>query len=85
MNPFEMVVLIVVTVSIAGVLRTRFKQQDGKPRVDDEQARRQDARIAALEERVKALEAVVGDAQYELRRQFRDLGAQDLKSGTPPN
>ena len=71
MNQFEMVAFIVLVVSIAGVLRVRFLNPN--KRADDSLAKQQEARIAKLEERVKALETVVGDKHYDLRQQFKDL------------
>lgn len=80
MNPFEMTTIIVIAALIAGVLRSRY----GTPRHGggaalaelSAQSQAQQARIAQLEERVKALESVVTDSQYELRQRFRDLSAR---------
>jgi hypothetical protein len=67
MNVFEMVALI-VTISVAGaVLKSWIRQRRQEPDAAGEQ------RIARLEERVRALEAVVTDHGYDLRKQFKDL------------
>lgn len=73
MNPFEMVVIIVV-VSIAGGIINNYiksKRIDGgvhKDALDDALDRVDD-----LEERVKVLERVVTDDRYELKRQIDNL------------
>ena len=81
MNPFEMTTVIVIAALIAGVLRARYKHvpaaaASGVSGEARQYMQEQDVRIARLEERVKALEAVVGDSQYELRQQFKDLSAR---------
>jgi len=75
MNPFEMVAIIVIAALIAGVLRSRHKTAAPTSTLAELQslAHAQQQRIAQLEARIQALEAVVGDTQYELRRQFKDL------------
>jgi|GEM_PF-1335504 hypothetical protein len=75
MNPFEMVAIIVIAALIAGVLRSRYKTAAPTSTLAELQslAHAQQQRIAQLEARIQALEAVVGDTQYELRRQFKDL------------
>ncbi|MDB5971558.1 MAG: hypothetical protein JWQ90_4008 [Hydrocarboniphaga sp.] len=76
MNPFEMVTIIVIAALIAGVLRSRYKNVAGSGAISDEARRHieaQDTRIARLEDRIKALEAVVAEPQFHLKQQFRDL------------
>lgn len=72
MNPFEMVVLIVIITVGAGVARTWLKQRNLAPPPDPAK----DQRLARLEERVSALEAIVTDHGYDLRKQFKDLERQ---------
>ena len=74
MNPFEMVTVIVIAALIAGVLRSRYKNA-GTGGSDETltQLQAQDTRIAKLEDRIKALEAVVSEPQFHLKQQFRDL------------
>lgn len=72
MNPFEMVALIVIAVFVAGVLKARVRSSASGSATDVSSAE-QARRIDQLEQRVKALEAVVSDQRYELQQQFRDL------------
>jgi hypothetical protein len=70
MDPFEMVVVIVAISVTAGLIRTWMKRPvagAGGMTPAEEQ------RVARLEERVKALESVVGDSSYELKQKFKDL------------
>jgi hypothetical protein len=71
MSAFDMVAFIVLVGVIGGVLRSFIKSRSGAgpAGMTPEQA----ARMAKLEERVKALESVVGDASYELKQKFKDL------------
>ncbi|WP_428311680.1 hypothetical protein [Hydrocarboniphaga sp.] len=78
MNPFEMTTVIVIAALIAGVLRARYKHAPaaGAAGISNETRLHidaQDRRIAQLEERIKALEAVVSEPQFHLKQQFRDL------------
>lgn len=62
----EMVVLIVLIVMATGVARAWLRRPaPGNPHLD--------ARIAQLEDRVRALEAVVTDHGYEVKKQIREL------------
>lgn len=69
MDVFTMVVLIVLIVSIGAAVERYIKTRGnaGKGLAD------RDARIAKLEERVKALEAVVTDHGFDLKRELREL------------
>jgi hypothetical protein len=68
LDKYEMVVIIVLIVVVASLLRTwiRHRPAGGAAPGDD-------ARWARLEERVKALETIVGDSSYELKQKFREL------------
>lgn len=74
MRVFEMVALIVVASLIVGLikhwldLRTRNEGQRSDS-VHDEQKKQ----IGELEERIRALETVVTDGNYELKKRFREL------------
>ena len=68
MDVFEMVVIVVALSVFAGLARTWIKQPRWAP--PDPQ---QEARFARLEERVKALEAVVTDHGFDLKRELRAL------------
>ena len=70
MNQFEMIAIIVFVAIAGGVIRTALRYRVAAPPQPDPQ---QDKRIAALEERVRALEAVVTDHGYDLKKQFKDL------------
>jgi len=70
MGVFEMVAFVVLVTMIASLIRTWIKSRAvGDGGLSAEQT----ARLAKLEERVKALESVVGDASYELKQKFKDL------------
>jgi hypothetical protein len=71
MSPFDMVAFIVLVSVVGGLLRSWLKSRagSGPAGMTAEQA----ARLARLEERIKALESVVGDASYELKQKFKEL------------
>ncbi|HEY1076296.1 MAG TPA: hypothetical protein VGE51_06375 [Fontimonas sp.] len=69
MDVFTMVVLIVVITVGARFAERYFRHRGDSGRHWGER----DARIAQLEERVKALEAVVSDHGYSLKQEFRTL------------
>lgn len=69
MNPFEMVVTIIVVIMVGKVIQARFKaQQDAAPSREEtaHTARMQDE-IRALKERVAVLERVITDNEGSLR------------------
>ena len=82
-NPFSMVVAIVLIVSIAGVLRARFKAQhdiyeDDKGRdvrVTDPTGAQSQAEIKQLKERIAVLERLITDehGSRELDREIAKL------------
>lgn len=70
MNPFEMIVLIVLITAIAGVLRARYgvvRTGRGReevyvgPRQDDAEAERLRGEIRQLKDRIAVLERIVTD------------------------
>lgn len=70
MGPFDMVAFIVLIGVIGGVIRSIVKARSaGGGAMSAEQT----ARLARLEDRVKALEAVVGDSSYELKQKLGEL------------
>lgn len=71
MGVFEMVVAVVSICMAAGLIRLWIKSR--APSDGGAMSAEQQARLARLEERVKALESVVGDASYELKQKFKDL------------
>ena len=74
MNPFEMVVAIVLIVMVASVLKARFKAQQGQP-ADDGEAARAREEMRQLKERIQVLERVLTDNHggSELDRQIERL------------
>ena len=70
MGPFDMVAFIVLVAVIGGVIRSIVKSRSGGGATLTAE---QSARLAKLEERVRALEAVVGDSSYELKQKLREL------------
>lgn len=75
MHVFEMIAIIVVVCSIAGLIkhwldvRTRDAHHGGVSAHAEEQRKQ----IAELKERVKILETIVTDGNYELKKQFQEL------------
>ncbi len=64
-----MAAFIVLVTVIGSLIRTWIKSRSAGGGLPADQA----ARLAKLEERVKALESVVGDASYELKQKFKEL------------
>lgn len=82
MNPFEMVIGIVLIVSVAGVLKARYgirKDQWGNETLvrDDPQARAENdrlrAEIGSLKERIQVLERVITDSESSSTRLDREI------------
>ena len=76
MNPFEMVVLIVAIVMIAGVLRSRHAHR--RPDVEDDPADRVETirlrdEVSQLKERIHVLERIATDKENTLSRQIDEL------------
>lgn len=76
MNPFEMVVLIVAIVMIAGVLRSRHAHR--RPQVEDDPADRVETirlrdEVSQLKERIHVLERIATDKENTLSRQIEEL------------
>jgi hypothetical protein len=72
MGPFDMVAFIVLVGVIGGVIRSIVKARSANAAGGTLTAE-QTARLTKLEDRVKALEAVVGDSSYELKQKLREL------------
>ena len=73
MAAYDMVAFIVLVGVIGGVLRAYIKSRGTGPSAPPGMTADQQARLVKLEERVKALEAVVGDSSYELKQKLKDL------------
>jgi hypothetical protein len=67
MSNYDMVAFIVLVVMVASVIKAWLKSRSRAAAPAD------DARLLRLEERVKALEAVVGDSSFELKQKLREL------------
>jgi uncharacterized membrane protein len=76
MNQYEMVVLIVFIVMLAGVLNRRAHRRKTTPgQKNEEDVKARLAQLDALEERVRVLEKIVTDRRFDLHQEFRDLGS----------
>ncbi|MGF7147383.1 Tfp pilus assembly protein PilO [Sphingomonas zeicaulis] len=77
-NPFSMVVAIVLIVSIAGVMRAKYKaERQETERTPDPEAHRLRDEIKALKERVAVLERLATDSTSALDREFEMLRKRD--------
>ncbi len=75
MNPFEMVVLIVAIVMIAGVLKSRVggrRERDPDPSGDPENRRLREE-VKELKERLHVLERIATDRENGLSREIDEL------------
>lgn len=72
MNPFEMVVIIVLIAVGAGVINNylKHKAESGTGQADP---REWMDKLDAMEERIRVLEKIVTDRDYDLKQKFRDL------------
>jgi hypothetical protein len=75
MHPFEFALAIVALVLIARLIRLAIVQSKRPPRRDDPVNVELLERLAQVEERVRVLERIVTDERYDLKQQFKDLGA----------
>jgi uncharacterized protein YlxW (UPF0749 family) len=75
MNPFEMVVIIVAIVMIAGVLKSRGGGQRRSERDPGEEIenRRLREEVKELKERLHVLERIATDRENSLSRQIDEL------------
>ena len=74
MDKFTFVIALVAVVMGAGVLRSYLLGQRRSPREPEGYADQMRG-LDELEERIQVLEKIVTDQQYDLKQQFRDLGA----------
>jgi hypothetical protein len=75
MHVFEFVLAIVAIVLIFKLIRTVIVHKSMAPRRDDSANAELLERLNQVEERVRVLERIVTDERYELKQQFKDLGA----------
>jgi hypothetical protein len=73
MNPFEMVVLIVAIVMIAGVIKSKHQSRAMMRMEDDPEALRLREEVKALRDRVAVLERIATDKESSLERQIEQL------------
>ena len=77
MNPFEMVVIIVLVAVVGSIANNLIRGRDEKRERGESTAEADELReqILSLEDRIQVLERIVTDTggRDELRRQFRDL------------
>lgn len=75
MDPFQMVVIIVVVVSVTKAWRDhmRFKQMQASDRASDVEFQRMTDEVARLKERVRVLEKIVTDGDQRLREEISRL------------
>jgi mRNA-degrading endonuclease toxin of MazEF toxin-antitoxin module len=72
MNQYEMVVLIVLVVTVAGVFRAKYKFQAQTP-VDNQDSQRMREEIRTLKERIQVLERIATDKESALEREIEQL------------
>ncbi len=83
MEVFDMVAIIVIFGVIGEMFRNYLKYKQGRSDFDGDEITglvrdtesRQKQKIAQLEERIKVLERIVTDKNYDLKKQFDDLDA----------
>jgi hypothetical protein len=71
MDPFEMVLGIVLITSIAGVINNHLQAKRSGTRIHDLDERLN--KLEVLEQRVQALEAIVTDRSFDLRSKIDEL------------
>jgi len=78
MNPFEMVLGIVLIGCVTGVIRRYLRVLHARELRGGDQGAVEGrlAKLETLEERVRTLEAIVTDRGYDLKREFENLRAQ---------
>ena len=74
MNPFEMVVLIVLIVTIGQVIRAKVQNRGKQLRLaDDPEAVRLRDEVRTLKDRVAVLERIATDKNHLLEQEFERL------------
>lgn len=74
MHPFEFALAMVAMIMLFKLVRTLILHKN-TPRRDDTANTQLLEQLHQLEERVQVLEKIVTDERYDLRQQFKDLGA----------
>lgn len=76
MNPFEFVIAIIALALLASVARSYFESKRDKREARQQQEAETEnylERLQQLEERIRVLERIVTDEQFELKQRFRNL------------
>ena len=73
MNPFEMVLGIVLIAGIVSIVKYRSEARHAARQERNGHASLDERRIAALEERVRVLESIVTDRRTDLKREIERL------------
>ncbi|MBW4329485.1 hypothetical protein KY084_01150 [Stakelama sp. CBK3Z-3] len=84
MNPFEMVVAIIVIVTIGKIVQAKLQAQASEApyrAADSEEARQMQAEIRGLRERIAVLERVITDnhSSVSLEREIERLRDEDRR------
>jgi hypothetical protein len=74
MNPFEFALALVAMILLFKLIRSAIFHKNTTRRDDTVNADLLE-RLNQVEERVRVLEKIVTDERYDLRQQFKDLGA----------
>ncbi len=75
MQVFEFALAMVALVLLFKLLRFAIIYNKRAPRRDDPLNAELIQRLGEVEERVRVLERIVTDERYDLKQQFKDLGA----------
>jgi hypothetical protein len=75
MNPFEFALAIIALAFVYKLIKTMVLHKHTAGRRDDGANVELLERLRQVEERVQVLERIVTDERYELKQQFKDLGA----------
>ncbi len=75
MHPFEFALAMVALVLVFKLIRFAIDHGKRAPRRHDPVNAELLERLGQVEERVRVLERIVTDERYDLKQQFKDLGA----------
>jgi hypothetical protein len=75
MHVFEFALAMVAIVLMFKLIRAAIVHKSVAPRRDDSVNAELLERLNQVEERVRVLERIVTDEQYDLKQQFKNLGA----------
>jgi hypothetical protein len=73
MNRYEMIVLVMVVIMIAGVMKARYRYQGAAPKTDEPEALRMREEIRTLKDRIAVLERIATDKGSALEREIEQL------------